>query len=80
MALDSRTQKMLISWESKYDLNFIQQKLDEGLFVHDADKQRSCYLWLKARRAAPWIRRLWGVLIGLGVIAGGIGALISAFK
>ena len=80
MALDDRTRRMLEKWEVKYGLSFIQKRLDIGLFAYDSEKQKNCYLWLKARQTASWIRIARRLVLGGAAVVAAAAALISALK
>ncbi|WP_158235204.1 hypothetical protein [Comamonas sp. 26] len=72
MALDDRTRRMLEQWEVKHGLSVIEKRLDTGLFVYNIEKQKDCYLWLRARRATSWTH-IVGVLV-----LGRAGAVMAA--
>ena len=78
MALDDRTRRMLEEWEVKHGVSVIQKRLDIGLFEYDREKQRDCYLWLKARQATPWDRFVGRLVSGGAAVVALVTALISA--
>ena len=80
MALDDRTRRMLEEWEVKHGLSVIQKRLDIGLFEFDREKQKNCYLWLKARQATPWTHVAGGLALGGAAVVALAVAFTSALK
>ena len=80
MALDDRTRRMLEDWEVKHGLSVIEKRLGIGLFEYDPEKQKSCYLWLKARQATPWTHVAGGLALGSAAVAALAVAFTSALE
>lgn len=80
MALDDRTRRMLEEWEVKHGLPAIQKRLDIGLFEYDREKQKDCYMWLKARQVTPWTHIVGGLVLGGAAVVGLATTLMSALE
>ncbi|WP_341679626.1 hypothetical protein [Comamonas thiooxydans] len=78
MALDDRTRRLLEEWEVKHGLSVIQKRLDIGLFEYDREKQKDCYLWLKARQTMPRDQIFGKLVSGSAALVAFATALISA--
>ncbi|MDH1477841.1 hypothetical protein N5F13_25510, partial [Comamonas thiooxydans] len=80
MALDDRTRRLLEEWEVKHGLSVIQKRLDMGLFEFDREKQKNCYLWLKARQVTLWTSIAGLLALGSAAVAALVVAFTPALK
>ncbi|MDO1476807.1 hypothetical protein [Comamonas thiooxydans] len=80
MALDDRTRRLLEEREVKHGLSVIQKRLDMGLFEFDREKQKNCYLWLKARQVTLWTSIAGRLALGSAAVAALVVAFTPALK